>query len=856
MAIKKVDPAHQIQCSYRILIGPWDEKTPLPLRPCLGKPGNSSNKTYSSKAVSPPLPAHDTSTIKNSTSDNTDRQAETSINTTARPRGTTNSNYLSEDTFHTANSSLLERQSSTDEDTDAFFTQFETDSSSIASSNSSADTIRPITLTKKHSKAIAGPLNNSLKSQSVAKQQPTDNTVESNQQPHYQSTHRNNTKKRYGGSIPKITYNSDSTSDSSSGSNHQDERSSNKKQQPRMATQDGSHQTLTSSLLWRESGPIFIPSLPDRTTASRDNSNDDNIGNQEDTAIKHDFLLCMLMSNDGDGKRPTAYKERHTNSLQRLKDWRQMEVVLTCSALKCYDSKELIWPHRKLQHCIPLDIHDNPGLSLSMLSSLDYTFCLQYTPKGAKENVSMVFRARSLTLCQEWLEWIFWESSVDGSTRSDKVICPQLIEKTHQLELRRIQHTPHSVILGENTTLREPYPCEGFLTKITDFEGRQIKAGSWVHRRFYFSSFGGFLFAVPAHKTRPPHKSTYLDPTTLKHGSNTKFLPSYLNQVKSSPYVTLVTPYAGNKEYIDQPWQKEELDRRMHLIAAASGHINLAEVSYVRRSFGGYSSSDGLLNPHDVDIKSQVYGDLSHGSVSSSLATSSTSPMLENGTKSPSTFSAPPHRLGNLGLRLSSHKNLQANQHPCIELVMKNGTSLKLQAYSNDTCDQWVSCLSDLVIYAKARVEVDRDVHSGTRLASPLDSKLKVQNKKVKTGVMYVQSKNTFSQKQVFLTMDGMLHYYNIYKRSNDTGKPINTGIHEKKGTLDMANAYVYSGLVTSMDRKTSKHQPDRPPRLFRTTASEGKQYQKQSIQLDNFGNSICMNHGRLYTPPSLLDLF
>lgn len=74
--------------------------------------------------------------------------------------------------------------------------------------------------------------------------------------------------------------------------------------------------------------------------------------------------------------------------------------------------------------------------------------------------------------------------------------------------------------------------------------------------------------------------------------------------------------------------------------------------------------------------------------------------------------------------------------------------------------------------------------------------------------------------------MDGRLHYYNIYKRDSNNGKPLTTGYHERKGTLDMANAYVYSGLASEMDWRTSKQHLDRPPRLFKNgmTAEDSDQ--------------------------------
>lgn len=170
-----------------------------------------------------------------------------------------------------------------------------------------------------------------------------------------------------------------------------------------------------------------------------------------------------------------------------------------------------------------------------------------------------------------------------------------------------------------------------------------------------------------------------MDPSTLKHCTNAKLAPSYSNRVKDSPLVTLVTPYAGNTDRITHPWQQEEIDRRMYLISVATGYINLAEVSYVQRSFDGYSSSDALMTPFTGRSE-----DMAGDSVSSGFGTSSTSPMLEHGTTSPPPLpssSSVPHRrrLSAFGHGLSTRKNLWAKQRPCIELVMENGISLKLK---------------------------------------------------------------------------------------------------------------------------------------------------------------------------------
>lgn len=234
-----------------------------------------------------------------------------------------NVNYLSEDTFHTAQSSLLRGQTSTDDinDSDSFHTHVETNSISTTpttSSQSSNNTIRP-----SHPKAITG-VNGTPSASSSDDRSLTETAKQQNQQ--------SSGKTKYCGPIPKITLNK-----SDSDTQQSPPRKSTKRPTP---TGESRH-TLTSSLVWRKSGPIFIPSLSGNTTSSSGTHNDGGDGNSadsdDDPIIKHGFLLCTEMVNGQDDKLPAAYKQRNLNSMGRY--WRQLQVILTPEALECYDSR-------------------------------------------------------------------------------------------------------------------------------------------------------------------------------------------------------------------------------------------------------------------------------------------------------------------------------------------------------------------------------------------------------------------------------------------------------------------------------------------------------------------------------------
>lgn len=67
-----------------------------------------------------------------------------------------------------------------------------------------------------------------------------------------------------------------------------------------------------------------------------------------------------------------------------------------------------------MKYRIPLQSQNKSALSLYLLSPLDYTFCLQHLSKSGKECITTVFRARSITLCQEWYVAIYQLLSSDS----------------------------------------------------------------------------------------------------------------------------------------------------------------------------------------------------------------------------------------------------------------------------------------------------------------------------------------------------------------------------------------------------------------------------------------------------------
>ncbi|KAF7723844.1 hypothetical protein EC973_001569 [Apophysomyces ossiformis] len=389
---------------------------------------------------------------------------------------------------------------------------------------------------------------------------------------------------------------------------------------------------------------------------------------------------------------------------------------------------------------------------------------------------------------QDRLEWTYWEQSINGG-KVNLAICPQSIEQTHQLQIRRAQHTPYDIRLKEDVVLEEPAPLEGFLRRVTDFQGHFIKSGRFIRRRFYFASFEQYLFYIL------PAKVSLINPTY--------YVPEDLETPSSTcPHAMMINAYGRSDRKAS-----EEIQRRMDLLTNASGMIDLTDVAFVRRSF----ISEGF-GPSD----------------SSSIRADSITPVLFD-------------RHGSLR-RTGTLDNMDRSY---LELVMENGLVIQFEAYSADKCTMWMDQLSKLIVYWKAHKEAQRDAHAQHNFSNTLQENLHLAHSEneestnnskdhkvvadtriwsrcvfeqcrdvIKTGTMYFQpkSRGTFTQKIFVLTANGWLLYFDTYQRSPVSCQPVLTAAHACKGMIDIADAYVYSGELA-----LPKERPNRPPRLFKS---------------------------------------
>ncbi|KAG9324683.1 hypothetical protein KVV02_001665 [Mortierella alpina] len=178
------------------------------------------------------------------------------------------------------------------------------------------------------------------------------------------------------------------------------------------------------------------------------------------------------------------------------------------------------------------------------------------------------------------IEWIYWTDRVqpetddahlkrdhigfadgsDWSGRMDEtVVGPQVLDKTHVLELRPITHYPTKVVEAGGHDLHEPDPIEGYLVRVSTFAGNPIRR----FRRLYLTSHDHMLiYTIPsqAHSPTMPHAGA-IDPTAL---------------------MFCISPHrSANPDHKDMA-QSRSIRRLKAQVRAARGFIDMTKIEGVR----------------------------------------------------------------------------------------------------------------------------------------------------------------------------------------------------------------------------------------------------------------------------------
>ena len=265
------------------------------------------------------------------------------------------------------------------------------------------------------------------------------------------------------------------------------------------------------------------------------------------------------------------------------------------------------------------------------------------------------------------LEW------VHGSNEQ-RMYGSMAMQQTHDLELRPKAHYPTNVIARAETTV-EPAPVEGFLIRLTSRKGSVKKFGKLYYKRLYFTTHNQFLcYTRPAKALPPPPPKAELD------GNGN--VPSASEIVEKSPLIFAVKPYPDDNQDGEVDWLQygtpavkerrdreayKESERQVNTLLNAEGYVNLAHAVRVQNYNRGSSPADAKVdNGSDIDFHEEVADTAQNDGKTESLDDKRT-----------------------------------------FEIVLRNGMTIRLQAYNENTKKEWMHRLRDLIHYWKLRLAHD-----------------------------------------------------------------------------------------------------------------------------------------------------
>ncbi|KAF9429801.1 hypothetical protein BGZ94_009417 [Podila epigama] len=178
------------------------------------------------------------------------------------------------------------------------------------------------------------------------------------------------------------------------------------------------------------------------------------------------------------------------------------------------------------------------------------------------------------------IEWIYWTERVwaetdnlhlrkdhigfaDGSewtgNMDQVVVGPQVLDKTHRLELRPITHYPTKAKTPDGQELHEPDPIEGYLVRVSTFSGNPIRR----FRRLYVTSHDHMLFyTVPSESHSP----------SMQHAGS----------IDPSALLFCISPHrSANPDHKDMA-QSRSVRRLKAQVRAARGFIDMTQIESVR----------------------------------------------------------------------------------------------------------------------------------------------------------------------------------------------------------------------------------------------------------------------------------
>ncbi|KAJ5749306.1 uncharacterized protein N7511_011002 [Penicillium nucicola] len=392
------------------------------------------------------------------------------------------------------------------------------------------------------------------------------------------------------------------------------------------------------------------------------------------------------------------------------------------------------------------------------------------------------------------LEWVF-------GVNEEKMFGTIAMQSSHELELRPRHH--YSTAVRQNGVRQEePAPIEGFLVRLTSQKGVHQRMNRMFFKRLYFFTQDHFLFFCRPAKAWPPPPPKF-SPSQAPPQDGT--VPSARQILDEIPLSWDVNPYPledgriawlsnGNKEFIKRHDEEAfaHVQRNVHNIGHADGYIDMCQVQEVRNIKRGSSPADtNIDHGPSVDYDQQV-----------------TDSRQDDGATQ------------------------EFNDDKTFEMVLDNGLVIRLQAYDAASRDEWVKRLDALVKYWRLRCATDAAELQSVRrrnlklleIDEAMESVVgqfakKWEVKKAEAsphlhnmcllsgcrtikmaGLLYRKPRRraTFNQCHVILTAGKLIIFSSTLRHRNGTEIP---HIHEElQSTIELADCYIYSGLLTEDD--------------------------------------------------------
>ncbi|CDK29691.1 unnamed protein product [Kuraishia capsulata CBS 1993] len=387
------------------------------------------------------------------------------------------------------------------------------------------------------------------------------------------------------------------------------------------------------------------------------------------------------------------------------------------------------------------------------------------------------------------LEWVFGENL--------KYLSGQILEQTHDLELRQMVHYSRHVLTTDGLLIHEPPPVEGFLALLTNRGGSMISAlGRNVYRLVYcFTNdnllmFTRFSNAVPYFE-RPDIMSPtgeVLDAAALQKARQSRPLVSDVSMypLDSDDHVTWLNPEMSKEDFERNDRRALlEMERRAAQVVRASGMVDLCDV---------------------LEIKALDSSQLKH---------------IVNLAGSLAWTGAP------------AYANDDSFKDSSFEVIRRDGTRLVFQAFSSEVRQEWMDRLRSISEYWTNRKREDMidlvrvrernmdnlnvDEYTESTIAEstskwensmgsadphvyPITSHAMTRTV-VRCGILYQKPKRHSAFRKYYVVLcPGFLLLYRMFRRSarDSTIKP--TTYYRRYMSIPLKDCYIYSGESTALD--------------------------------------------------------